>query len=83
MVNNLLFGFQNIEDYDEFINVLIQLRSPKLSKDYKPTVLMGILSKVLQPLTEDDLRPLSEAGGSIPSKCTNKKLQIIKFVVFL
>ena len=47
--------------YDEFINLLLQLRSPKLSKEYKPTKLMEILSGVLQPLTEEDLRPLSEA----------------------
>ncbi len=61
MVNNLLFGFRSIEAYDEFINVLLQLRSPKLSKDYKPTKLMSILSNVLNPLTDEDLRPLSEA----------------------
>ncbi len=76
MVNNLLFGFQNIEDYDEFINVLIQLRSPKLSKDYKPTVLMGILSKVLQPLTEDDLRPLSDAVEEMDN--TKEKIEQLK-----
>lgn len=61
MVNKLIFGFPNLDTYDEFINVLLQLRSPKLSKEYKPTKLMEILNGVLQPLTEDDLRPLSEA----------------------
>lgn len=61
IVNKLLFGFKELDAYDEFINVLLQLRSSKLSKDYTPTKLMGILSSVLQPLTEDDLRPLSEA----------------------
>lgn len=61
MVNNLLFGFPNLDSYDEFINVLLQLRSPKLSKEYKPTKLMNILNGVLQPLSEEDLRPLSEA----------------------
>lgn len=76
MVNNILFGFQNLEDYDEFINVLIQLRSPKLSKDYKPTVLMDILSKVLQPLTEDDLRPLSEAVEEMDN--TKEKIEQLK-----
>ncbi len=60
-VNKTIFGFPNLDMYDEFINLLLQLRSPKLSKDYKPTKLMEILSSVLQPLTEDDLRPLSEA----------------------
>ncbi len=61
MVNDLLFGFKEIDAYDEFISVLLQLRSPKLSKEYSPTKLMEILKSVLQPLTEDDLRPLSEA----------------------
>ncbi len=61
LVNNLLFGFNDLDSYDEFINVLLQLRSSKLSKDYNPTKLMSILSSVLQPLTEDDIRPLSEA----------------------
>lgn len=61
MVNHLLFGFPNLDTYDEFINVLLQLRSPKLSKEYKPTKLMNILNGVLQPLSEEDLRPLSDA----------------------
>lgn len=61
MVNRLLFGFSNLDTYDEFIKLLLQLRSNKLSKDYKPTNLINVLNTVLQPLTEDDLRPLSEA----------------------
>lgn len=61
MVNDLLFGFPEVEAYDEFINVLLQLRSPKLSKEYTPTKLMDTLTKVLQPLTDTDVRPLSEA----------------------
>lgn len=60
-VNKNVFGFPNLDMYDEFINLLLQLRSPKLSKEYKPVKLMEILSGVLQPLTEEDLRPLSEA----------------------
>lgn len=61
LVNDLLFGFKDLDSYDEFINVLLQLRSSKLSKEYNPTKLMTILSSVLQPLTDDDIRPLSEA----------------------
>ena len=61
MVNRLLFGFPNLDTYDEFIKLLLQLRSNKLSKDYKPTNLVNVLNTVLQPLTEEDLRPLSEA----------------------
>lgn len=61
MVNRLLFGFPNLETYDEFIKLLLQLRSNKLSKEYRPTDLVNVLNTVLQPLSEDDLRPLSEA----------------------
>lgn len=65
MVNRLLFGFPNLDTYDEFIKLLLQLRSNKLSKDYKPTNLVNVLNTVLQPLTEEDLRPLSEAIESM------------------
>ncbi len=61
MVNRLLFGFPNLDTYEEYIKLLLQLRSNKLSKDYKPTNLINVLNTVLKPLTEEDLRPLSEA----------------------
>ena len=61
LVNRLVFGFDSIEKYKEMLDLLIQLRSPKLSKDFKPTVLNEILSNSLLMLSEDDLRPMSEA----------------------
>lgn len=61
MVNRLLFGFENIEEYDELVKLLVQLRTPKLSKEFKPTVVYEIMNNSLQPLSDDDLRPLSEA----------------------
>lgn len=78
-VNKALFGFPNLDMYDEFINLLLQLRSPKLSKDYKPTKLMGILSGVLKPLTEEDLRPLSEAIEEMDK--TKEKIEKLEFDV--
>ena len=60
-VNRLLFGFETQEEYKELLELLIQLRTPKLSKDFKPTVINEILSSSLQTLSEDDLRPMSEA----------------------
>ena len=65
MVNDLLFQFSSLDSYDEFIQVLIQLRSPKLSKEFKPTKLMSVLNDVLPPLAEEDLRPLSETIESL------------------
>lgn len=61
LVNEQLFGYENADEYKELIDLLIQLRTPKLSKDFKPTVINEILSKSLQSLSEDDLRPMSEA----------------------
>ncbi|MEG1048350.1 MAG: hypothetical protein RSE48_02245, partial [Bacilli bacterium] len=61
MVNNLIFGFPNMDMYDEFINLIIQIRSPKLSNSFKPSHLTNILSDVLQPLSENELLPMTEA----------------------
>lgn len=70
-VNQLLFGFETIEEYQELIELLIQLRTPKLSKDFKPTVINEILSRSLQTLSEDDLRPMSEAIENMDAQATN------------
>ncbi|MBD2862507.1 TIGR02680 family protein [Paenibacillus sp. IB182363] len=60
MVNKHLFGFADAEAYQDLLHLMIQLRSPKLSKDFKPTAIYDILHGSLPPLQEDDLRPLSE-----------------------
>lgn len=70
-VNKLIFGFETIEEYKEMLELLIQLRTPKLSKDFKPTVINDILSNSLQPLSEDDLRPMSEAIENMDNIKTN------------
>lgn len=67
MVNNLLFGFKNIDSYDDFINIILQIRSPKLSKDYKPSILISTLNSVLPALNDEDLRPLSDTIESLNS----------------
>ncbi|QIB27318.1 AAA family ATPase [Caloranaerobacter azorensis] len=61
MVNKYLFGFDELEEYDELIKLLVQLRTPKLSKEFRPTVIYEILNNSLQPLSDEDLRPMSEA----------------------
>lgn len=70
-VNKLVFGFESIDKYKEMLDLLIQLRSPKLSKDFKPTVLNEILSNSLLMLSEDDLRPMSEAIENMDAIKTN------------
>ncbi|CAM4351438.1 TIGR02680 family protein [Paenibacillus alkaliterrae] len=60
LVNRVLFGFYDREAYTDLLQLLIQLRSPKLSKDVKPTAIYEILVQSLPPLHEEELRPLSE-----------------------
>ncbi|KYH35067.1 chromosome partition protein Smc [Clostridium tepidiprofundi DSM 19306] len=60
-VNEYLFGFDDVDRYEELINLLIQLRSPKLSKDFKPTEIYKILTQSLRLISEEDLRPMSES----------------------
>src|SRR5699024_2710035 len=60
LVNKYIFGFETIEAYEDLIELLIQLRSPKLSKDFRPTVIYDILEAALPPLTDEDLRHLSD-----------------------
>lgn len=60
LVNQALFGFADDESYQELLDLLIQLRSPKLSKDFKPSTIYGILTNALPPLKEEELRPLSD-----------------------
>lgn len=61
LVNKYIFGFESTDAYEDLIKLLIQLRSPKLSKDFKPTVIYEILESALPPLTDDELRHLSES----------------------
>lgn len=65
LVNKYVFGFQSLEAYEDLIKLLIQLRSPKLSKDFKPTVIYEILESALPPLTDDELRTLSDTIESM------------------
>jgi len=65
MVNAAIFGFSDIRQYHELMELLIQLRSPKLSRDFKPSVIYEILNASLPALTDEELRPLSETLENI------------------
>lgn len=72
-VNRQIFGFETTEEYKELIDLLIQLRTPKLSRGFKPSLINEILSDSLQPLSDDDLRPMSEAIENMDSMTMNLK----------
>ncbi len=63
LVNDTIFGFPTLEEYDEFIKLLIEIRSPKLSdgKNFKPSIITEIISNSLRPLSDEDLRPVAES----------------------
>ncbi|WP_308637330.1 TIGR02680 family protein [Paenibacillus silvisoli] len=60
LVNKQIFGFADTDAFQDLLQLMIQLRSPKLSKDFKPSAIYDILHQALPPLVEDELRPLSE-----------------------
>lgn len=72
LVNRHIFGFPTLEQYQELMKLLIQLRSPKLSKDFKPSVIYEILNESLPSLSDEELRPLSDTIESME----RTKLQI-------
>lgn len=61
LVNQSIFGFRKPEQYDQFIRLLVKVRAPKLSKEFKPTRVYEILNDSLQTLTDEDLRAMVDA----------------------
>lgn len=59
-VNERIFGFEDIEQFEELIALLINLRSPKLSKEFRPSVIYNILRDSLPKLKDDELLTLSK-----------------------
>ena len=60
-VNKYLFGFRKPEHYEQFIQLLIKVRAPKLSKDLNPGKIYEILNESLQTLSDEELRVMVDA----------------------
>lgn len=60
-VNQYIFGFRKAEQYEQFIKLLVKVRAPKLSKEFKPTKVYEVLNDSLQTLTDEDLRAMVDA----------------------
>jgi uncharacterized protein (TIGR02680 family) len=60
LVNKSLFGFRESESYKDLLKLMLEIRSPKLSKEFKPSSIYDILTKALPPLMEDELTGLSD-----------------------
>ena len=61
MVHKYIFGFRRMEQYEQFIRLLVKVRAPKLSKEFKPTKVYDILNESLQTLTDEELRAMVDA----------------------
>lgn len=61
LVNQYIFGFRKAEQYEQFIKLLVKVRAPKLSKEFKPTKVYDILNESLQTLSDEELRTMVEA----------------------
>lgn len=64
-VNKNLFGFEGLQEYQSLMDLLLQLRSPKLSDQNKPEEAANVLNDSLPQLTDDELRPLISSIESI------------------
>lgn len=81
-VNKILFGFENIEDFENLIELIVRIRAPKLSKDIKPDSVYKMLQESLPALSESDLRALSDSIENMDRIQTElKNLEIIKDVL--
>ena len=58
-VNERIFGFDSLGQFEDCIKLLMELRSPKLSRAFTPTEIYKILTNSLPALKEDDLQPVS------------------------
>jgi uncharacterized protein (TIGR02680 family) len=59
-VNRALFGFADTEQLRSLLRTIVQLRSPKLNKDTKPSDVCDILTESLRPLDEGLLGRVSQ-----------------------
>lgn len=67
LINDRVFQFPDIDQYEQFITLLIQIRAPKLSKDFKPSLVQDILNSSLQPLSDNDLQAMVDAMEKMDS----------------
>ncbi|MCI9422547.1 MAG: TIGR02680 family protein [Dorea sp.] len=86
LVNKHIFGFPRLEQYEQFIRLLIKVRAPKLSKEFTPKKVYEILNDSLQTLSDEDLRAMVDAMEKMDDiqdklnglKRAYKDLQIIR-----
>ncbi|WP_225047655.1 TIGR02680 family protein [Lacticaseibacillus kribbianus] len=72
-VRTHVFGFESVEDFDDAIRLMINLRSPKLNSDFKPEVLEAILTESLPSLKVDNVQASAQTLKQI--EAINKNVE--------
>lgn len=65
LVNKYIFQFQTIKEFKEMVDLVVQIRTPKLSNNMGPSVMYDILQRSLPELSANDLRSLTETIQNI------------------
>ena len=71
-VNKQLYKFESVELFKELTDLLIQIRSPKLSKEMRPTILYDALKNALPELPSSDFSMISNTIKDIDDR--NRKI---------
>lgn len=64
-INKYLFAFDSMETFNQMIQLQLDIRKPKLSKDFAPTEIYRILEEALPQLKDDDLHEVSDSLENI------------------
>jgi uncharacterized protein (TIGR02680 family) len=64
-VNEALFGFQAVEDYERFLEMLHVVRTPKLGEGLSPRKVEALLKESLPPIQSDKIDAASEVFSKL------------------
>jgi uncharacterized protein (TIGR02680 family) len=64
-VNDALFGFQAVEDYERFLEMLHVVRTPKLGEGLSPRKVEALLKESLPPIQSDKIDAASEVFSKL------------------
>lgn len=76
-VNDNIFGFKNIDEFEETIELLVELRQPNLRDNtgFDPKYIYEILNKSLKIISEKDLKSISDTFEKIEEISEELKLE--------
>jgi hypothetical protein len=73
LVNDLLFGFPDVAEYRQLLDLLLEVRTPKLNRDMRPGLVSELLAEALPPVERglfDQMRAILERIDDYVDSCT-------------